>query len=88
MIELIAKRVGRWRAGPGRLGLRGNSTESYLMVLAAIQMLAKTVILDIKMAVTVNTPKNKSALLWLDFRGTGRFLCWLEKCKNCLSTIG
>jgi len=53
-----------------------------LIALAAIQMLAKTVILDIKMAVTVNTPKNKRVLLWVDFRGTGRFLWWMEKCNK------
>jgi hypothetical protein len=52
------------------------------MALAAIQMLAKKVTLDTKMAVTVNTPKNKRALLWVDFRGTDRLLWWLEKCKK------
>lgn len=71
-------------AGPGRLGLRGNSTESYLMALAAIQMLAKTVTLDTKMAVKVKTPKNKRALLWVDFRGTDRLLLWLENVKIAL----
>ena len=45
-------------------------------------MLAKTVTLDTKMAVKVNTPKNKRALLWVDFRGTDRFLWWLEKCEK------
>ena len=45
-------------------------------------MLASTVTLDTKMAVTVNMPKNKRVLLWLDFRGTDRFLLWLEKCKK------
>ena len=47
-------------------------------------MLAKTVILDTKMAVKVNTLKNKRVLLWLDFRGTDRLLLWLEILINRL----
>jgi len=54
------------------------------MALAAIQMLAKTVTLDTKMAVKVKTPKNKRALLWVDFRGTDRLLLWLENVKIAL----
>ena len=75
--------LGLWAKKSPKVGaVWVDSSESYLMALAAITMLAKTANFDSKTAVTEKTQKNKRALLWVDFRDMVSFLWWLGKCNK------